>query len=210
VIGILIALQINNWNSDKKDSLQETKILLQLKEGLTADRNKMKTEHKNVVQIQKSIKKLETLLENPNYNYSRELDSFFGPVYGMKVIKLNKAFYEDLKASGIQLIKNESIKEKVVILFEVNYAELMGLENFEIHVNELIRPYYLNHFQNIEFSVSAHPINYDKIWKDPYYKNIVNYRYITLEKNHIAFFNRTMNGIDTLISDIESYLEDKK
>jgi uncharacterized membrane protein YgaE (UPF0421/DUF939 family) len=44
VIGILIALQINNWNSNQKDELQETKILLQLKEGLALDRNKMEAE----------------------------------------------------------------------------------------------------------------------------------------------------------------------
>ena len=80
-----------------------------MKEGLTVDRNKMKTELKNLVQIQRSIKELEKLMENPNYKYSSELDTLFGPVYGMKDIKLNKAFYEDLKTSGIQLLKNESI-----------------------------------------------------------------------------------------------------
>ena len=58
----------------------------------------------------------------------------------MKDIKLNKAFYEDLKTSGIQLIKNKNIRTKVAILFADNYSELMGLGNFEIHVNELIRP----------------------------------------------------------------------
>ena len=81
----------------------------------------------------------------------------------MKDIKLNKAFYEDLKTSGIQLLKNESLKEKVVTLFEDNYAELIGLGSFEMHVNELIRPYYLTNFQNILFSVFAHPIEYQKI-----------------------------------------------
>ena len=92
----------------------------------------------------------------------------------MKDIKLNKAFYEDLKTARLQLIKNEDIRAKVAPLFEDNYAELMGLGNFEIHVNELIRPYYLANFQNIEFPVSAHPIKYGEIWKDPFYKNIIN------------------------------------
>ncbi|TXE18806.1 hypothetical protein ES692_04970 [Psychroserpens burtonensis] len=64
----------------------------------------MKAELKNLVHIQKSIKQLEKLMENPNYEYSPKLDSLFGPVYGMKVIKVNRAFYEDLKTSGFQLI----------------------------------------------------------------------------------------------------------
>jgi hypothetical protein len=31
VIGILIALQINNWNTDNKDRLEERKILIEIK-----------------------------------------------------------------------------------------------------------------------------------------------------------------------------------
>lgn len=146
----------------------------------------MKVELENLVQIQKSIKQLEKLMEDPNYEYSLELDLLFGTVYGMRDIKLNKAFYEDLKTSGIQLIKNEDIRETAVVLFEDNYAELMGLGNFEMHVNELLRPYYLLNFHNIEFAVSANLIKYDEIWKDPYFKNLTHYRYITLEMNHIA------------------------
>jgi type II secretory pathway pseudopilin PulG len=100
VIGILIAISINNWNNSLNDAAKETKILLQLKEGLTEDRNKMQAQLKNVVQIQKTIKKLDQLLENPDYKYSSELNLLFGPVCGMHIIKLNKAFYE------IQLIRN--------------------------------------------------------------------------------------------------------
>tara|TARA_B100000795_G_C22750722_1_gene419307 strand:- start:120 stop:656 length:537 start_codon:yes stop_codon:yes gene_type:complete len=170
----------------------------------------MKKELKSLSKIQHSIKGLEKLLENPNYTYSPELDLLFGPVYGIKEIKFNKAFYEDLKTSGIQLLKNESLKEKVVTLFEDNYAELIGLGSFEMHVNELIRPYYLTNFQNIVLSVYAHPIEYEKIWKDPYFKNIVNYRYITLEYNHIAYFNRSIKDIDLLLADIDIYLKEKK
>ncbi len=67
VIGILIALQINNWNNSQKDGILETKILIQLKEGLTADRSKMTAELKILVQNQKSIKQLKILMEKPKY-----------------------------------------------------------------------------------------------------------------------------------------------
>lgn len=57
VIGILIAISINNWNNNLNDAAKETKILLQLKEGLTEDKNKMQADLKNVVQIQKLLKR---------------------------------------------------------------------------------------------------------------------------------------------------------
>ena len=37
VIGILIALQINNWNEERKDSIKEQQILSQLKEDYEAN-----------------------------------------------------------------------------------------------------------------------------------------------------------------------------
>jgi hypothetical protein len=44
VIGILIAISINNWHNNLNDAAKETKILLKLKEGLTEDRNKMQAQ----------------------------------------------------------------------------------------------------------------------------------------------------------------------
>ncbi|MFT4808736.1 MAG: type II secretory pathway pseudopilin PulG [Paraglaciecola sp.] len=44
VIGILIAISINNWHNNLNDAAKETKILLQLKEGFTEDRNKMQAQ----------------------------------------------------------------------------------------------------------------------------------------------------------------------
>jgi uncharacterized protein YoxC len=46
VIGILIAISINTWNNNLNDAAKEIKILLQLKEGLTEDRNKMQAQLK--------------------------------------------------------------------------------------------------------------------------------------------------------------------
>lgn len=87
----------------------------------------------------------------------------------MHIIKLNKAFYE------IQLIRNKDIRAKASILFEDNYAEIMGLQDFETHVNEVIRPYYLANFQNIELSVSANPYKLDSqlIKEESRYKIVI-------------------------------------
>lgn len=52
----------------------------------------MQAQLKNVVKIQKTIKKMDQLLENPDYKYSSELDLLFGPVYGMHIIKFNRLF----------------------------------------------------------------------------------------------------------------------
>jgi hypothetical protein len=209
VVGILIALQINTWNNNKIEDRKETRILIQLKDGLITDKEVLESELDNLKQVQHSIKLLDDLLNDTELEYEKNLDTLFGKVYGIRNIQLNKAFYEDLKSSGIQLIKNDDIKTKVVSLYENNYGQILSLINMEFHVNEVTRPYYLKNFQHIEFGNSAHPIDFSFIWKDPQYKNIVDYRYKTIETNQIRFFNTTIKDIETMVDDIDSYLKSK-
>jgi hypothetical protein len=209
VVGILIALQINTWNNNKIEDRKENRILLQLKDGLIADKEVIETELKNLEQVQNSIKLLDGLLNDPVLEYDKSMDTLFGKVYGIRNIQLNKAFYEDLKSSGIQLIKNDDIKTKVVSLYENNYGQILSLINMEFHINEVTRPYYLKNFQQIEFGKSAQPLDFSFIWKDPQYKNIVDYRHKTIETNHINFFSSTIVEIQSLLDDIDAYLNIK-
>jgi hypothetical protein len=206
VIGILIALQINTWNNNKIEKRKEHASLMQLKEGLNTDRETLEYELEKAEKAQRSIKKLEMMLEDPDHSYDPSMDSLFGSVYGMRNLRLNKAFYEDLKSAGIQLIKNENIRSKIVNIYENNYQLIFSIEKMEIHVNEAIRPYYLKHFQKIEFGSSAKPVDYESIWIDPYFKNIVNYRYKTIEFNHVTFFKTTIKDIQSLVQEIDEYL----
>ncbi len=209
VIGILLALQINTWNNNRIEDRKETKILMQLNDGLRYDKEVIEIELKNLESVQRSIKMLEVLLKDPEQKYDMSMDTLFGKIYGIRNISVNRVFYEDLKSAGIQLIKNEDIRTKVVNLYENNYGQILSLTNMEYHINEVTRPYYLNNFLQINFGKSAHPIDYSSIWNDPFYKNIVNYRYKTLETNHIAIFNSTINDIQSLVNDIDTYLNSK-
>jgi len=206
VIGILIALQINTWNKNKIEAQKEYNALVQMKDGLITDKVKIEAELIDIEKDLSSIKYLEDLLEDPTLPYNTTMDTLFGTVYGIRNISLNKAFYEDLKSTGIQLIKNDGIRSKVVDLYENNYEMIFSFITMEYHVNDVVRPYYLSHFQDIVFKEFAHPNDYEKIWNDPYYKNIVNYRYKTLKTNHIVFFNSTINDIQQLVDEIDTYL----
>ena len=47
VIGILIALQINNWNEERKDRIQEQKILALLREEFISNLNQIESKIKS-------------------------------------------------------------------------------------------------------------------------------------------------------------------
>jgi hypothetical protein len=208
VLGILIALQINNWNTNQQDQKKEIRILTELKTGLEADNTLLQTTLKKYTQDHKQLNTLDSVLKLEDHPYSKSLNSLFGKVYGIRFVRVNSAFYEDIKSSGLQIIRDDAIRSKIVNLFENNYKFLDGLLEFEKNVNEVLRPYYLANFTNIDFSESAHPIDFKKIWGDPYYKNIVHYRIITLQSNHLKNFKNTIDAIEAIVNEINNYLQD--
>jgi hypothetical protein len=208
VIGILIALQINNWNDQRIEDNIETQILEELNKGLLIDRDRMVNELDIIHHDIKRLNKLDALLEDTNYKYTPYLDTLFGAGYGVRMIKLNKALYEDIKAVGLRILKDENIRFSVINLFEDNYASIHQLFDIETHVNELSRPYFLHNFHNIQFHVASTPNDFNKVWTDPYYRNIVQYRIKNLESNHRRNYLRTVDDINLLSGLIEEYLKD--
>lgn len=208
VIGILIALQINTWNSAHIQRGDERKILIELKKGLALDQQSMALELAICEAAVEKMKRLQFLLEDKDYAYTIGLDSLFGQVYGIRKIFLNKAFYEDLKSSGLRIIDNDDIRLQIVQLFEDNYTELYDIFNFaEPSVNEVTRPYYLANFHDIDFKDLATPNNFDMVWNDSYYHNIVDYRIIGVTSNQVDSYKRTLPAIEKLINSINDYLK---
>ncbi len=59
VIGILIALQINNWNEWRKDRISEDKILMEIKESLVVNIDRLEDAVLALENYNKSSKKSE-------------------------------------------------------------------------------------------------------------------------------------------------------
>lgn len=208
VIGILIALQINTWNTDKIKKSDERQILIELKKGLELDRDKMEFELASCKVAFEKMKHLQILLKNKDYSYNENLDTLFGQVYGIRKIFLNNAFYEDLKASSLRIINNDDIRLQIVQLFELDYKVLNDIFNVaEPSVNQVIRPYYLSNFHDIDFHDKATPNNFNKVWNNTYYHNIVDYRIIGVASNQISVYEKTLPKINHIINAIDGYIK---
>ena len=182
------------------------RILKELKTGLEADKALLKTTLAKYQEDHKLLLQLDSLIKIPNYEYHESLHALFGKVYGLRYIRLNNAFYEDLKATGLQIIQDEGIRSEIVSLFENNYNLLENYLANERSVNEVTRPYYLENFTNLDFHDSATPLDFKKIWSDPVYQNIVHYRIITLEFNQLTEYANTINTINNLVTSIDRYI----
>jgi hypothetical protein len=112
VIGILIALQINNWNENRKDRQQERVLLKQLQSEFQSNLDQLDQKiqlRKNM--IKGAIKLLHYIDHTPE---QRNQDSV---LYYIPVTQLNPTFdpiVNDLVSTDrIQLIRNQNLKEKL-------------------------------------------------------------------------------------------------
>jgi len=129
VIGILIALQINNWNEEQKIEKEEIGILNNLLEGLYSAKEQSDIEISNENQLKESL--LVVLGKNSNKSklgINTISDSLFYDILwnsNPNLPVLNS--YSDIKNTGkIGIIKNRSIRENFTYL-ELTLAGLASM-----------------------------------------------------------------------------------
>ena len=119
VIGILLALQINNWNENRKADIFEKNILKELVATIDKD-----IEFFNG--LEKRIKNKDSAIDNLLYaragkrTFTEEKlqDDIFWAGAGI-IFSYNKGPYETLKSSGLDRIKTDSVRSKITNYYEV-------------------------------------------------------------------------------------------
>ncbi len=126
VIGILIALQINNWNENRKNTEKENKYLSNLNKEIINDSLSLERSWFN--NRQKKIKCLELARNYVMGNYS-PMDTLlfinnvgFGGINSRASFTASARTYSELVSTGnLSLISDDSIRELIVQYYDTNY-----------------------------------------------------------------------------------------
>lgn len=126
VIGILIALQINNWNEGRKEFAKSHGILREITENLEYNNVQFKQEIKEEKAVLNSIDiVMENLKKKRGYHDSLGFH-FLNVAYWPGSIKKSSG-YEALKAQGVDIIKSPELRKAIIDLYEGNYQEIAEL-----------------------------------------------------------------------------------
>lgn len=117
VIGILIALQINNWNEAKKIKAYELKMLRELSHVLQKDEGYFQTMVDRLTQKGTAVDRLLELRES-NTADRDSISKYFQITRYETLFQYNSGPYGSIKSSGIEKISNDSIRMKMVDLYE--------------------------------------------------------------------------------------------
>jgi hypothetical protein len=131
VIGILIALSINNWNETRKDNRQEVVYYCKIKEDLESDKNRIETIIESIVERQVVCKQLLLKLHSTPKDKSVVIDDYLAAVRS-DVFYHNKAAITDLTSSGkLSLLHNEELK-KIILKYYTDMENSLRI----IHANQ--------------------------------------------------------------------------
>ena len=121
VIGILIALQINNWDQERLSKDKELKVLREIRADLRINRtiiqgaiDRLDKSNDRLVQLMDYFDGKTELTDSVlyfNLEYVRRLGRF----------EYNDAAYESLKTLGFDLIENDSLRLAIINLYENKY-----------------------------------------------------------------------------------------
>jgi len=122
VIGILIALQINNWNESRKEANFEVQILKAFKESLQTD---LADVDYNISMHAKGLRAADSILVILESSETIQEDTsaklFAAMMMHTRFVHSTSAF-ESLKAKGVNSISNPDLQKKIVDVYDSQYS----------------------------------------------------------------------------------------
>lgn len=206
VVGILIALQINNWNEWRKDRKVERKILINIQNNIKANINGLNYwvdyYESNPISSQIIIEHFEN-----NYAYHDSLSSHLSVALFKGVTpEIASPGFEALKNKGFDIIVDEELKDKIIQLYEIIFPNHRDRVAFVMTDKERIDEYIDRNFLRVEDKFV--PINPTGLMKDKYFHSLIikinNDRKYILERIIIA-----RDAAENILELVDKELEQK-
>ncbi|GAB2777332.1 DUF6090 family protein [Salinimicrobium soli] len=205
VIGILIALQINNWNERRKLQKTEVNSLMELKAALEISRDNLHHLLENNERWQTYNLRIKDYMENRK-PYDTTLDVCFGTYYWTGKAQFTTAAYTKLKNNGLELISNKALRKDLVYVFEDYFGQVKN-EHEQWDTDFLAYVIYPHHVQLFEkyyppnphpqYDEYAKPTDYEALLENEEFHNIIAEN-ISLRRYSMTFKKELLNKIDSL------------
>jgi len=206
VIGILIALQINNWNEAKKQDKQIVKGLIEVRDNLISDSLaisstlKLKLED---IEIQNQV----IQLLNNDEALDSTINKYLGRVMIARQIQLIPNGYNLLKNLGLERIEDLNMRNKLIEYYEISISSIESdTDDDMFEFKNVFLPYVRNHFSDWGYVEYGIPLDYVKLKNDTYFKTSLTIGVNNAESTVIMLYDGLEN-IKTLLPLINNYIQ---
>jgi hypothetical protein len=202
VLGILLALQIENWNQNRLERKQEIVLLNEMKVNLQSG---LRDAHYNYNYHQETLFSTEVVLRylEGEIEYHDSLGGHFGKMGRTTFFDENISTYESLKSIGIDLISNDSLRQKLTYLYSARYDYINAVE-LAVGQGNLINMYsqQVKKFEIATYLDWADPLDPEGIRKDNEYKNHMKANQVSMQ-----YLMRSYRIVIGLIEEIIQLIE---
>ena len=162
-IAVVAAFALNNWNDNRRDSKAESKILIEILQGFEKDIEDAQT---NVMGHEVGIKACKywrKIINNEPVSQDTLARHYLRLTRDFVSIQ-NTSGYEALKSKGLEIIKNDSLRSKIISLYEFEFKTVLKLEE-DYHELQFQRNYF-NEFNRIvaphfQYDQKGNPVGID-------------------------------------------------
>ena len=214
VIGILIALGINNWNEQNKTNAEESEYLVNLLAEFKANQEELKTNIEYHKFVKLKTKELSELINpNPKDIASNKLDTL---MWAMAFIPEFKALNSMASSQKLEIVNDYELKNEIAnwkLTYELySYSLKITYDQFNSHIYPFMsKNYQIKNAKSWLFQAdkSDFIINQESMLSNPIFENQVKLRNLNAE-NIYKRATKLFGIQENVINLIEVKLEDKK
>lgn len=198
VIGILIALQINDWNDVRKAKIVEKELLQQFISDLQGDLKNLD----ELILINKLTVESCDILVNHLKNklpYHDSLSKHFDNCVEMTPLMFNKSAYTSLTTKGPEFISDKNLRNEILRLYSTTFENTISFNNyFREDYHSFIAPIQLENIEPIELGKESIPVDYEVLKGNRLYINALQFSKNAHRVNNIEFV-KTRNEVKKMI-----------
>lgn len=168
VIGILIALQVNNWNEAKNLKKQEIQLLNEMLTELKKQQNDFIF---NITHHREAKEACEILLLaiSTDQAYDDSLDIHFSNSYHFTILDNQQNAFAALKSKGITLVQNDALRFLISEYYDVRMPYQIKVEEASLKQAVEISESHLGLFKNFAWNKPFKPWDFEALKKNRAY-----------------------------------------
>ncbi len=229
VIGVLIAFYLTNWGEKIKERKTEKEIISQiyfeLKDNLIDLKNDIEI-HKNSLNSQL---KVQEFIDSGKI----EVDSLMMDFYWMtkeEYIFPNISAFENLKNSGMSIIKNDSLRGLITLVYNNYFPRISKGNNLHPDINNYLIPYFKKNFKvnrnskikydlflgdslkitfprdlgnGVKQIIGYLPLDIEKLKKDEEFRFLIS-EILWFRRYKIGYYQLSINNVNSILNIIEN------
>ncbi len=113
MVGILLALQVNNWNENRKAQEKEVRLLIELKDDLLETKNDLLTDIEKAQQILATTNAVYKAIIEDQISDTRPFKLSTSYILDTAMLFPKLSAYEAIQSEGITIISNDDLRKKI-------------------------------------------------------------------------------------------------